>query len=323
MEKWSCWLLSNLLSRLISRQTLCYFTPSGRFQLYDYINHKTLQTGGVTGFYNNVASYSALTVDSENDRLYCHGNRFSIIDLKTRKIVHSEPIKALGVSSICYIPSPIDQLQLSGTHTLHIKYNYDESHVFMRCGTIIDYHQIVSARLRYTEYDGRKILFLLGGREPEASTTFNVDIYYCTDLEIHKGKYRNNWRTHKMELPLTSQQAIEFIIGFGFCLFAFYSEQIWCLDLKRNKWYKLEQNTPKNTRSVVKVNDNYLHFYCNKKGWEISLYDLLPKDLIETHSKEQYKVVNGYVRNYHETLNGQVVPNELKFIMARYLFCFN
>eukprot|EP01084_Bolivina_argentea_P284498 487619_1 len=169
-----------------------------------------------------------LCIDKEHKRLYIYGDRlFSIFDLQEYKFIHIEnniDNVPLLVSAMCYIPSPIDQLQLLGTHTLHIKYNYNHNQFkchrnckcnFRRCGCIIDYKMITGATLKYIEFNKTKMLMLLGG-------TAHRDIYYCADLQVK----RNNWKSYKSELPLVNgmsddETPINFIVVLQFIILVF------------------------------------------------------------------------------------------------------
>ena len=109
------------------------------------------------------------------------------------------------------------------------------------------------------------------------------------------------------------------VVRFGDILFVFYfkdeycgSDEIWCLDIRRKKWYKSAYATPKAftdlTYIITDNNDQDLHLinFRDKKHWKVNGYDLIPNELVSARRQYYTPLISGYIRQQE---NKKLIPN--------------
>ena len=189
-------------------------------------------------------------------------------------------------------------------------------------------------------------LFLIGGFyfgfeyafDKDADGKIYLDDIQCLDLAFDAKQKDDGALWKKLDAKLPEKIAPHKYVAFiGFDSILFYvsdeMESILCLDLLiTNKWYKSvkkwEDRRELYRVKVVITKNNDAHFmrysdFENEQEayhFKVSLWDLLPKELVMVYQNYYKILVYGYMRIYIDDIIS--IPNELKDIIAYYYPCF-
>ena len=134
-----------------------------------------------------------------------------------------------------------------------------------------------------------------------------------------------------IELPYdTATGGYAAFIGCGSSLFFFvHNHDIYCLDLLiTNKWYKSDKRFPQCFKRldtyVITTKDNYAHFMrfnaflYNPYHFRISLYDVIPNELINIYHIYFEWLVYVYIKSEIENKYQMSIPNALKYLIYQF-----
>ena len=186
------------------------------------------------------------------------------------------------------------------------------------------------SRMCYDEMNRRIMLFGgRGGATDDDEDGAEFDDIWIYDIDQNEDDGTEKWELYSLKLPHKNSK--ELVYAFNSIIFVIYcySEQneIWCLELMNDKWFKSNVDWPYELSSCdfVKVDNNHIHCinYHQNIHARINLYDIIPIELIEFYGKYYLPFVYGYIRiEFESKCDGVYVSQDLKHLIAKYFNAF-
>ena len=189
----------------------------------------------------------------------------------------------------------------------------------------IDVHKqinIASYYRKLTYIPCTKQLIIAGGDRSD-------NIYICN---IDTNEYQYDYKWHKSRLKMPRKVYCERyykIVPFGDILFVFYLHtihfnNIWILDLIKQKWFISEYNVPKcfgrRTHLIRDKNDQDIHLleFQDQLHFKVNGYELIPSTLILIRRKHYHSLIMGYIRHEEKQKNIPNIPSVLKQLILMF-----
>ena len=286
----------------------------------------TLQTLGIPMFPGNA-------FDSKRNKLYVFNGYHKyfiscVVDTyQTNHIKLGDRFNVAGWTKALYIPDPIDEIHLFES-SRHFRFDTNKDEM-TKCGTFNSLGRNAVRFVNPIYIQSLQRLMLFGGN-------WNQEIFCCKLYEKNQENYE--WESYDKIMPhRAGWGSYHVILAFDVIVFVFYlrtaqNYDIWCLDLKfeSEEWYKCGYKCKGNEdgaieyQYVVKARNNDVHIIgfgddtqCHTK---VSLFDLVPMDLYEMHSKHYQLLVIGYFKklNQESDLNYPQIPSVLIDLVSLY-----
>lgn len=271
--------------------------------------------------------------DSKRNKLYVFNGyhkyfiSFVVDTYQTKHIKLGDRFNVAGWTKALYIPDPIDEIHLFES-SRHFRFNTCKNEM-IKCGT---FNSLGKTTVRFVNpiyIQSLQKLMLFGGN-------WNQEIFVCDLYEQNQAEFE--WTSCDIIMPHRAGWGSYHVISaFDIIVFVFYlrsaqNYDIYCLDLKfkNEKWYECEYKCKGNEdgtveyQYVVKTDNNDIHFIgfrnesrCHTK---VSLFDLVPMELYEVHSKYYQLLIIGYFKNLKQEndLNYPEIPSVLKELVVLY-----
>eukprot|EP01084_Bolivina_argentea_P277891 474593_1 len=244
-------------------------------------------------------------IDTKNESLYMFGYRFNrhklgVLDLNTKALVTDKKSALNNCNEFpqsVYIPS-IHECHILCNNSIHYKMDMNNNNITKTTIDTFKNDGIKWPNLIYVPCKQQLISF--------GSNYWN-EIWYC-NIEELSNKQKYNWKLHELKMPhAVKVDYFDTLLAFDNIVFIFYFHNsysdIWCVDLLNNELVKTKYNVPKFTMCkwniyVFKDSDNYGRIVNFKSGehYKISLFDLIPKEVIKSHRKHYEPLIIGYIK---------------------------
>ena len=275
-------------------------------------------------------------LDIENGILYTIGGSYScfgIFDLNkgNQQILPIKFNEIMTYPNCIFIPSPINQV-----HVFHHKDHYIYNKTRQQLTKIDD----VKYNMLLYKMRNPRMVYIKAKQQLMMIGSENSKYIWYIDVNPNQQDYR--WISYNgLTTPFTRFPNTK-IITAGHYIIVFVTASncipnigtsppgIWCLDLIQKKWIEIScseiDEYNKYPVWIIKDKDNFIHFMNLRRNEKyhvkISLYDIMPTEVIGPHREYNDSLVVGYVKE-NESKFILNVPFALKKLILYYLPLFD
>eukprot|EP01084_Bolivina_argentea_P292657 503168_1 len=280
-------------------------------------------------------------IDPINNTMYLsskHINQLTIFTLHDNKMKYlPATANAMGNTAFMrpvYIPLPTHQIYilqhdcnsmytkrclLKHDCTKQYKYNIETKSIttLKHCSLDINRHP----KVIYIPFLQK--LFIFG-------SNMNKTILHCNVNNFE-------WVKYNLTMPFEVHDVdYDILLGFENVLFVFYFDgkhngAVYALDLFFNKWYKSNHYLPHQQTCFQQCNmyvvknkyDAHLLDFDQSKHFKVSLFDLMPTELVMVHRKYYNKLIMGYLRERENQSLIPIMPHVLKVLILNFFQMFS
>ena len=272
---------------------------------------------------DNYLEYQTQFLDPINNKLYICGGEDTIfityaINTGQIKAGKNNPAYNADLANCGPWTEMIDITTQNEIHSLtaaglHYKFNYIQKKLIIYENS--HFGCTFEPKLAYNSFS--KQLMVLGGED-------SVDIWTC-DIKTNVKWILNIELKMPHKILYVNHYDVLFI---GDILFVFYHgtkyNDIWCLDLLNELWYKSKYIVPEVVHSycyIMKiVNNAYVHILDFENGmhFKINFHDLLPIEFIKARREYYKSLVFAYIRQQVKRQSITNIPLVLKRLILNY-----
>ena len=283
-----------------------------------------------TSFTHHHMSIDTQFMDIMNDTLYLFSSDAEYLgfNIKTKRTCEGRngPVEQIGVSGDFPKAFYVEESLIKEMHVLgkwrHCKFDYVTREFTEICyNNYVDYPKLLYNPLF-------KQLMILGGDGLDGIWTFDV---------IKENNARQEWKLHDtLKMPHCVGWETDYdVLIIGDILFVFYFDahndedidvkynDIWCLNLLDNKWYKSKYDAPSGLKrksySMKLKASNIIHLlnFEYQLHFKIDLHDLLSMEFIKARRDYYNPLVIGYVKQKEKDCKTNI-PFVLRQLILEY-----